>query len=57
MERNVYVYYNGDLHAEKLTGNANVVTWRTQGTVGNLCQGSVRFNGNGALTPASLPST
>ena len=53
----VYSYYNGDLHAEKLTGNANVVTWRTQGTVGNLCQGSFRFNGNGALTPASLPST
>ena len=57
MERNVYVYYNGDLHAEKLTGLANVVEWRGTGAVGNLCQGSFRFNGNGALTPASLPST
>ncbi len=53
----VYTYYNGDLHAEKLTGNANVVTWRVTGTVGNLAQGSFQFNGNGALTPASLPAT
>ena len=53
----VYSYYNGDLHAEKMTGTANVVAWRPQGTVGNLAQGSFRFNGNGALTPASLPST
>lgn len=53
----VYTYYNGDLHAEKLTGTANVVAWRLQGTVGNLAQGSFQFNGNGALTPASLPST
>lgn len=53
----VYTYYNGDLHAEKMTGNANVVTWRTTGTIGNLAQGSFQFNGNGALTPASLPST
>ena len=51
-----YVYLNGDLHTEKLTGNANVVTWRTTGTIGNLAQGSFQFNGNGALTPASLPS-
>ena len=56
-ERNVYVYYNGDLHAEKLTGQANVVEWRDTGAVGNLCHGSFRFNGNGELAPASLPST
>lgn len=53
----VYVYYNGNLHAEKMTGNANVVNWRVTGTVGNLAQGSFQFNGNGALTPAVLPST
>ena len=53
----VYTYYDGDLHAEKLTGNANVVNWRVVGTVGNLAQGSFQFNGNGALTPAALPST
>ena len=53
----VYTYYNGDLHAEKLTGTANVVNWRVTGTVGNLAQGSFQFNGNGALTPASLPAT
>ena len=53
----VYSYYNGDLHAEKMTGTANVVAWRPQGTVGNLAQGSFQFKGNGALTAASLPST
>ena len=53
----VYTYYNGDLHAEKLTGQANVVEWRGTGAVGNLAQGSFRFNGNGELAPASLPST
>ena len=53
----VYTYYNENLHAEKLTGSANVVTWRVTGTVGNLAQGSFQFNGNGALTPATLPST
>ena len=52
-----YVYLNGNLHAERLTGTANVVTWRVAGTVGNLAQGSFQFNGNGALTPASLPAT
>ena len=51
----VYTYYNGDLHAEKMTGTANVVAWRPQGTVGNLAQGSFQFNGNGALSPAALP--
>ena len=53
----VYTYYSGNLHTEKLTGMANVVTWRVAGTVGNLAQGSFQFNGNGALTPASLPAT
>ena len=53
----VYTYYNSNLHVEKMTGTAHVVTWRTQGTVGNLAQGSFQFNGNGALTPATLPST
>ena len=52
-----YVYLNGDLHTEKLRGNANVVTWRVAGTVGNLAQGSFQFNGNGELAPASLPLT
>lgn len=50
-----YTWMSNDLAAEKLTGNANVVTWRVTGTVGNLCQGSFQFNGNGALTPAALP--
>ena len=53
----VYTYYSGNLHTEKLTGTANIVTWRVAGTVGNLAQGSFQFNGNGALTPASLPAT
>lgn len=52
-----YTYYNGDLHMEKLTGNANVTAWRVTGTVGNLCQGSFQFNGNGELAAAALPST
>ena len=52
-----YTWLSNDLAAEKLTGNANVTTWRVTGTVGNLAQGSFQFNGNGALTPASLPST
>ena len=56
-DNTVYTYYNENLHVEKLTGNANVVTWRVTGTVGNLAQGSFQFNGNGALTPASLPAT
>lgn len=53
----VYTYYSGNLHTERLTGSANVVTWRVAGTVGNLAQGSFQFNGNGALKPASLPAT
>ena len=52
-----YSWINGELIPEKLTGQANVVEWRGTGAVGNLCQGSFRFNGNGALTPAALPST
>ena len=56
-EGNVYSYYNGNLNIEKLTGNANVVRWDAKGGVGNLCQGNFQFNGNGPLTPASLPTT
>lgn len=51
-----YTYYNGDLHTERLTGSANVVAWRGTGTIGNLAQGSFQFNGNGPLSPVSLPS-
>ena len=50
-----YTWLSNDLAAEKLTGNANVTTWRVTGTVGNLCQGSFQLYGNGALTPAALP--
>ena len=53
----VYTWLNSDLAIEKMSGNANVVTWRATGAVGNLAQGSFQFNGNGALTAASLPST
>lgn len=49
-----YTYYNGELMAEKLTGNANVLTWRGVGTLGNLAQGSFDFNGNGPLTPLPI---
>jgi len=34
----------------QLSGNAIVTDWRVVGTLGNLCQGSFRFLGNGALT-------
>lgn len=50
-----YVYANGNIQAEKLTGNANVVEWRVVAAVGNLAQGSFQFNGNGAISPASIP--
>lgn len=52
----IYSWYDSDLHAEKLTGMANVTTWRTQGTLGNLAQGSFQFKGNGPLTSAALPT-
>lgn len=48
----VYVYYDGDLHAERLTGMANVTEWRASGSVGSLSQGSFRFNGTGPLSPS-----
>ena len=54
---NFYTWLNNDIVIEKLTGNANVVNWRVVGTVGNLAQCSFQCNGNGALTPSSLPST
>lgn len=52
-----YVYLNSNLNADKLSGNAIVTTWKCTATRGNLAQGSFEFLGNGALTPASLPST
>lgn len=55
--REVYTYLNGDLYAEKLTGNANVETWQADGAIGSLAKGSFQFRGTGPLTPASLPSS
>ena len=52
-----YVYLNSNLNADKLSGNAIVITWKCTATRGNLAQGSFEFLGNGALTPVSLPST
>ena len=52
----VYTWVEGDLYAEKLTGNANVQTFEAVGNIGNLAQGTFSFIGNGALTAASLPS-
>lgn len=52
-----YVYLNSNLNVDKLSGNAIVTTWKCTATRGNLAQGSFEFLGNGALTPASLPST
>lgn len=52
-----FVYYNGDLHSEKLTGNALVTTWKGSFAKNSLAQGSFEFLGNGPLTPASLPTT
>lgn len=51
-----YVYYDGDLHAEELTGNAHVVGLDVGGSLGNLAQSSFEFIGTGPLTPTSLPS-
>lgn len=53
----VYTYLNGDLTAEKLTGDANVETWQVSGAVGSLAQGQFTFRGTGPLTPAALPVT
>lgn len=52
-----YIYMNSNLNVDKLSGNAIVTTWKCTATRGNLAQGSFEFLGNGALTPASLPST
>lgn len=52
-----YIYLNSNLNADKLSGNAIVTTWKCTATRSNLAQGSFEFLGNGALTPASLPST
>ena len=53
----VYSWLSNELTAEKLTGMANVESWDVRGAVQNLCSGSFSFNGTGALSPASLPST
>ena len=50
-----YTWLSSELVTEKLTGNANIVTWRVDGAISTLCQGSFEFHGNGPLTPASLP--
>lgn len=50
-----YTWFNDDLSAEKLTGNADVLSWDCQGGVGNLATGAFELGGNGALTPAALP--
>ena len=50
-----YTWLANDLTAEKLTGNANVLQWAAQGTVGALMTGSFSFNGTGAITPATIP--
>ena len=52
-----YTWLSNELTAEKLTGNAHVKTWNGSGSVGNLLSGSFEFEGTGALTPASLPTT
>ena len=52
-----YIYLNSNLNADRLTGNALVTKWNGKFTKMNLAQGSFEFLGNGALTPASLPST
>lgn len=52
-----YLWYDGDLSAEKMTGSAIVTTWKGTFSRGNLAQGSFEFLGNGPITPASLPST
>ena len=46
-------YSNLQLVSAKISGQANVVEWRATGTVGNLAQGSFRFNGNGELAIVS----
>ena len=51
-----YIWLSNTLSAEKLTGNAHVITWKGSGSVGNIATGSFEFRGTGPLTPASLPT-
>jgi hypothetical protein len=44
-----YIWIDGELYRDKLTGNANVQTFAATGNIGNLAQGSFEFVGNGAL--------
>lgn len=50
-----YTWLSSTLVAEKLTGNANIITWRVDGAISTLCQGGFEFHGNGPLTPSTLP--
>ena len=50
-----YSWLSNNLVAEKLTGIANVTSWKVTGTRGNLCAGVFEFRGNGALNPATIP--
>lgn len=54
---NSYIYLNSNLNADRLTGNAIITKWNGKFTKMSLAQGSFEFLGNGALTPASLPTT
>lgn len=54
---NSYIYMNSNLNADRLTGNAIITKWNGKFTKMSLAQGSFEFLGNGALTPASLPTT
>lgn len=51
-----YTWMNNELTAEKLSGSAIVTSWDVQGSVRGLLNGSFDFKGNGALTPASIPT-
>lgn len=54
-ELGAFVWINGNLSSEKLTGNAHVMTWKGAAIIQNLMQGSFELKGTGPLTPASLP--
>jgi hypothetical protein len=49
-QKNVYKKGTTDLEIEALQGSAIVRDWKVVGTLGNLAQGSFRFQGKGALT-------
>ena len=49
-----WIIQNGELQKEKLQGSATCIQFRITGTIGNLCQGSFMWKGNGKL---SVPLT